>query len=559
MRVSSFKAQYRQAPLRTATPPPPPYEPLSPILRPSGASPVHPAGGKDDIATRDSNAARAAIHRTPDYTEPDRPRLQLSSPAVTFGPPPPSAPLPLAHPQYSSALGSPIDALADAAASSLRTTPAHSSSARRRPHVPSSANTALNHPLGEHNPHQAYGDRSIPLYEERPSKRARSEFFPSTQAVQQQYSRPATSHVPHCSYNVEQMVDNGTRMYQDNQPSALHPDESSSKRLSDAQLLLDFHRAVSSSHSVQTQHLSVKRHSISHPQSHQAQAARFVEPTSPYVAASYSQVGPLDLRYPPADNDNHSHTRPLPAASSEHTRVVLTVQTHTPPEETLGTILSRVEVEGEDGEEKKPKKHQGWPKGKPRGPRTTPAMSKRKKSTPKPKSAPSISTSTVPGQLHSPQSLPAEGSDISRPLATNTSSTYDLIPREAASQPRRRSFSHTTSLAPHSGGVHPSVSRARSVPVQSNPTATLSTVESSAAAEHREDPLSQTTICAGCHSSDSLTLIGDGEQWISCDGCKGWFHFVCAGFRSEREVREIDKFYCDGCQPKFGNTTSRCR
>jgi F-box/leucine-rich repeat protein 10/11 len=49
--------------------------------------------------------------------------------------------------------------------------------------------------------------------------------------------------------------------------------------------------------------------------------------------------------------------------------------------------------------------------------------------------------------------------------------------------------------------------------------------------------------------------VGDGEQWIGCDGCKEWYHYACAGFNSEREVRDVNKFYCEPCRPKFGQTT----
>lgn len=64
-------------------------------------------------------------------------------------------------------------------------------------------------------------------------------------------------------------------------------------------------------------------------------------------------------------------------------------------------------------------------------------------------------------------------------------------------------------------------------------------------------------ICASCKSSDSAVKVGDGEQWIGCDGCKEWYHYACAGFNSEREVRDVNKFYCEPCRPKFGQTTSR--
>lgn len=62
-------------------------------------------------------------------------------------------------------------------------------------------------------------------------------------------------------------------------------------------------------------------------------------------------------------------------------------------------------------------------------------------------------------------------------------------------------------------------------------------------------------ICAACKSSESEIKVGDGEQWIGCDGCKEWHHYACAGFNSEREVRDVNKFYCEPCRPKFGATT----
>ncbi|KAL4957952.1 hypothetical protein BDW69DRAFT_135452 [Aspergillus filifer] len=47
----------------------------------------------------------------------------------------------------------------------------------------------------------------------------------------------------------------------------------------------------------------------------------------------------------------------------------------------------------------------------------------------------------------------------------------------------------------------------------------------------------------------------DDVTWISCDGCKRWFHIVCAGFKNDREIRTVDKFICKTCRPVHGQTT----
>lgn len=66
------------------------------------------------------------------------------------------------------------------------------------------------------------------------------------------------------------------------------------------------------------------------------------------------------------------------------------------------------------------------------------------------------------------------------------------------------------------------------------------------------------SVCAACNfSRNALTLEteNDATSWISCDGCKSWFHFACAGFKSEREVRGVDKYRCRKCKPIHGPTT----
>lgn len=64
--------------------------------------------------------------------------------------------------------------------------------------------------------------------------------------------------------------------------------------------------------------------------------------------------------------------------------------------------------------------------------------------------------------------------------------------------------------------------------------------------------------CAACKfMRNSMNLETDVESasWISCDGCKSWFHFACAGFKNEREVRAVDKYRCKGCRAVHGPTT----
>ena len=62
--------------------------------------------------------------------------------------------------------------------------------------------------------------------------------------------------------------------------------------------------------------------------------------------------------------------------------------------------------------------------------------------------------------------------------------------------------------------------------------------------------------CAACNLVRIPVENGEGDvTWISCDGCKRWFHIVCAGFKNDREIRTVDKFICRGCWPVYGRTT----
>lgn len=64
----------------------------------------------------------------------------------------------------------------------------------------------------------------------------------------------------------------------------------------------------------------------------------------------------------------------------------------------------------------------------------------------------------------------------------------------------------------------------------------------------------QTNACASCHLL-RRTINGLHDLWISCNGCKMWYHHNCAGFENERKVRDVDKYYCKECEPRHGATT----
>lgn len=65
------------------------------------------------------------------------------------------------------------------------------------------------------------------------------------------------------------------------------------------------------------------------------------------------------------------------------------------------------------------------------------------------------------------------------------------------------------------------------------------------------------TLCAKCNQAQ-ITVAGEDQDincWIGCESCKRWFHYACAGFKDEREVRTVDKFFCGDCEKTHGSTT----
>ena len=106
------------------------------------------------------------------------------------------------------------------------------------------------------------------------------------------------------------------------------------------------------------------------------------------------------------------------------------------------------------------------------------------------------------------------------------------------------------------------VSFADELTVHQQPDADLKTATKQIAGHDFTEQLgavtSQSAVCAACNfAKNSLNIDSDHSAtcWINCDGCKSWFHFACAGFKTEREVRAVDKFRCKKCKPLYGSTS----
>ncbi|KAM0719306.1 hypothetical protein Q7P37_005211 [Cladosporium fusiforme] len=197
-------------------------------------------------------------------------------------------------------------------------------------------------------------------------------------------------------------------------------------------------------------------------------------------------------------------------------------QTHTPPEEPTSKPINDV-VTSEASDVPPPKKR-GWPKGKPR--------SGAKKAT-------------------------AEKAVSKRTNKTNAKATKmrDVF-AEAALEVRkdtRRRHSSSQTPAPEAVERASSCPRAQSVP----PEVRMIVREvTPSRASRKQSKIMPETVCASCNSTrESAQQGGELDEWISCNGCKNWFHVDCAGFKKAIEVRDVDKYFCAGCEPSHGKTT----
>ncbi|KAF2742720.1 hypothetical protein M011DRAFT_462275 [Sporormia fimetaria CBS 119925] len=493
MRVSSFKAQYRQQASSAAIPPPPIYEPISPIL-PSRSLP---------------QTTSTALHDT--HAKPFANGLPTHTPYEPLTPQPSRPP---------------------AAVSSLPVVPL---------------------PPNDRAPKHGYSD-DAPSYSDRPPKRFRSDLYTSA-FHDQRHLRPVTSHNAAWTYNQAHIMNGPAPMYRD-RTLPDHPQESHSKRLSDAELLVNF--AYNASHCIPRhvpQTLPAKRWNAPHSDALEPQRTRPMTAQDDHFQASLSRRHKTHAEAPTSSTlqPNHHTAEPSgePARLTGHE--VTPVQTYTPPVEPSKISPTHTSLVSDTPEKQRSKQHQAELGDKIASPQGEPSLDKTIELTPRPTEVSAAEpTDVVPSApLQSPQSL----------LEVHISPEGFATPIESGGtatsvKGRRLSRSATRpSSVPATATASSSPKRARSVPLQPSVAPPEDADVAVDSGIEISNEISQTTICAGCRSSDSATSIGDGEQWISCDGCKEWFHYACAGFKSEREVRVIDKFYCDACKPKFGNTT----
>ncbi|EKG09824.1 Zinc finger PHD-type protein [Macrophomina phaseolina MS6] len=400
--------------------------------------------------------------------------------------------------------------------------------------------------------------------DERPSKRARSEVAPSEQYA---YSaaRPATSHTQapavEWSYNLDPTPQSGYPAYRE---PVSYAAPQTNDEMDIAQVLLGLRNgSIDNSRG--------GRRSIAAPQAHYGQTGM----SSLYEVAHQQHQrltdtqhhGSIDGQYrsrPHAKSFSAPKPEPLlngsevSEAKFGHPNLSA-VQTHTPPDETYDP--SNAHAIRDHHVEHKKGRGQGWPKGKPRGPRSKAAGGKKAS-----KSAANASDSMlVPlrengsDQLHSPQSLPGEPGDVSAPekKRANTSGSlqgtgYDISQaRSDVMKARRRSSFGMYGHPAAEDDRRPGSGRASSVPTQTSMTIRPALDSGQPSPGNAEE---EATICAGCKFSRGPST-GQKDQWIGCNGCQNWYHFACAGFKNAKEVSSVDKYFCRSCRPKFGPTT----
>ncbi|GAB7360976.1 hypothetical protein MBLNU230_g0959t1 [Neophaeotheca triangularis] len=434
-----------------------------------------------------------------------------------------------------------IDTLAEAA---LAVSPAHVSHSRHN--STSSRIQAEGH--GGYT-HGAYVSSPV-VTGEPPHKRARSEVLPLPQAGQHA-SRPATSYA-NTTHGPPAMS------------HSYYSEHTYDRRFEEAALLLNFRTGgwpVTARTPAPPPPAHHRPHANSFPQdvshrpnmiSHHAQLLPPFQHEDPQAAKrptiSRSQDDNTEAKQSPKKESNGGPDTTMAGAPARVEEVVnqkaLPAEAHPkqPRAEVEGqasvddTRASAPSTDGAPSEvAEPPKAKRGWPKGKPRG-------SGAKKSL-----AEKATTKRAAGRKKAHERGKQGKSSKSRQDAFAEVAT-DWATDQELGNVRRKSFGDLemsrveTEAAP--------TERAQSVPRE------VPMFIRGASPSKPGRRAAKETICAGCATSREAGRADmDSEEWVSCNGCKQWFHIDCAGFKKALEVRDVDKYFCGSCEPTHGKTT----
>ena len=195
----------------------------------------------------------------------------------------------------------------------------------------------------------------------------------------------------------------------------------------------------------------------------------------------------------------------------------------------------------------KPKDHRGWPKGKPRGPRNADAKKRSK----------TMKRNDEYVQYQSASM--AKPKDPQLKKATETISPqeteWNMILDDLSESRRPRSSSDAGRTRQELWPVSPADTKdARSGSAPPSLSLSMSGSLKSGAKRPKPKRVQPVDVCKACKQNRNAEG-GLLDHWISCNGCKNWFHIQCAGFPDEKKVKEIDKYYCDDCEADHGPTT----
>ncbi|KAK0305274.1 JmjC domain-containing histone demethylation protein 1 [Friedmanniomyces endolithicus] len=401
-----------------------------------------------------------------------------------------------------------IDTLAEAAlAVSPEYGPKNSSDIYRRDHIYS----------------QAYQARSTHGASEPPHKRSRSELLPSPQ-VERYTSRPATSYEAHTAHQ-----------------------GGYDSRVEEAALLLNFRTGgwPSNGNAMSPPRAPATAANRSHANSFPSQALRHAGNTE---ATAYSQLlSPFKLQ-----QVQHSRpTLPSPEQTLEESYggmvedvELLTAdaeprvsgqarqlkqrapqQTQTPPDEHTSRAHS---VDGISNATSGSRR--GWPKGKPRkaGNRKTVAEKAATKRAVARKR--NLDGSKALGKANAPSATEATVARSNIPRRASICSAPLGLPETRAPNARPQSVPREVPMSIRGAPMTKAMKQQSKVKVD--------------------------TVCAGCSIARESTIANSVmDEWISCNGCKKWFHIDCAGFKKAQEIKDVDKYFCAACESQHGKTT----